>query len=130
MMPLLSSSSLTRDAAAGLAIGPVTGHRIAQIRRRIRQGRYPLDSIALASEIALHDRNDLPTGGAVGSAVEHLLSVAIDRLDHYAVLILQLEFVEQLAAAEIAVTVRASVSEIASMRSAALLKLKGLLDTR
>ncbi len=109
-------------------IGPVSSHRIAQIRRRIRHGRYALDSLSLASEIARHDGYRQPGDGSIGAAVERLLSIAIDRLDHRAALVLQLEFVEQLAAGEIAMTVGASARELALVRSAALLKLKALLD--
>ncbi len=110
------------------ATGPVTGHRIAQIRRRIALGRYPVDSAALASEIAGHDGQGSAHGGSIGNAVVRMLSIAIDRLDHDAALVLQLEFVEQLAGREIAATVGTSADEVAKLRSAALLKLRSLLD--
>lgn len=127
MMPFLPSTSPMGDAGSA-TIGPVMGHRIAQIRRRIRQGRYALDSRTLASEVALHERNDRLTDGVIRTKVEQMLSAAIGQLDYSAMLILQLEFVEQLTAPEIAVTVGASASALASSRQAALLKLKCLLD--
>jgi DNA-directed RNA polymerase specialized sigma24 family protein len=118
------------DAAdATRAIGPVARHRIAQIRRRMRDGRYALDSLALAGEIARSDLAVSPSCGSIAPMVQQLLALAIDRLDQRDALVLQLEFVEQLAAAEIAVTVGTSASELADARKAALLGLKALLDS-
>ena len=117
-----------RTPGAATAIGPVTAHRIRQIRRRIRLGRYPVDSVTLAAEIAGHDSGCAAYRGSVSIGVNRLLSGAIDRLDHAAAMILQLEFIEQLAVHEIAFTVGSSTDAVASARRAALLKLKMLLD--
>ncbi len=129
MKPPLPLSALCSPADYGPAIGPVAGHRIAQIRRRIHGGRYALDSVALAKEIVCFD-GSAPLGcGPTALAVQHLLALALDRLDHRAALVLQLEFVEQLAAREIAATIGTTAEELATVRSAALMQLKALLES-
>lgn len=124
--PPLPSLSCTTDAAA--TIGPVAHHRITQIRRRIRDGRYAIDSMALASEICRFDRPEPIECLSLAPTVNRLLAVAIDRLEEHSALVLQLEFVEQLSAREIAATVGIDADTLAIVRSAGLLKLKALFD--
>lgn len=126
-------------AANGAAVelhmfGPVVADRIARIRARLADGRYPLDVKALAEAlVAIQDREQVAAGigraaiASLSSAVAARLATTLRTMDSGAVLVLQLEFVEQLRSAEIATLVGSDSAAIGAVRRAALGELSGRL---
>lgn len=114
--------------AAHAPIGPVTRHRLMQIRHRLALGHYPLDPLALASEIVALAGDGRSGVHAVQQPAARLLAAAIDRIEPRSVLLLQLEFVEQLRADEIALVMDDGPATIATLRRTALLQLSTCLD--
>jgi hypothetical protein len=111
------------------AFGPVIAHRIARIRARLDGGRYPLDAVTLADAlIGHHDRERAMAAVArpslsVETAVAERLAAAIRGMDVGAMLILQLEFIEQLQGAEIAALFATNIEAIRAVRRSALTEL-------
>lgn len=113
---------------AHAAVGPVTQHRLRQIRRRMALGHYPLDRFSLAAEIVAMAGHDRAGGFALQQHTTRLLAAALDQIDTRSALLLQLEFVEQLSANEISLVMDAGPTELGRLRRSALLHLSACLD--
>lgn len=119
---------------ATVAFGPVIAHRIAKIRARLASGRYPLDVVTLADAlVGYRDRERAamavaPPSRLVGTAVAERLTAAMRAMDGGAMLVLQLEFVEQLHSDEIAALFDTDVATIGAVRRSALNALSGSLS--
>lgn len=129
--PAVAAPDGASDAAT---FGPVTAHRIARIRARLDSGRYPLDVVTLADAlVGYHDRERALAAVArpslsVETAVAERLAAAMRAMDGGAMLVLQLEFVEQLQGAEIAALFGTDVAAIRAVRRSALNELSGRLS--
>ena len=123
------------EATDAAMFGPVIAHRIDRIRARLASGRYPLDVVTLADAlVAYHDRERAVAAVArpslsVETAVAERLAAAMRAMDGGAMLVLQLEFVEQLQGAEIAALFGTDVAAIGAVRRSALNELSGRLST-
>ena len=130
-LPASATDNWPDDAAL---FGLVVAHRIARIRARLASGRYPLDVVTLADAlVGYHHRERAVAAVArpslsVETAVAERLAAAIGAMDGGAMLVLQLEFVEQLQGAEIAALFDTDVAAISAVRRSALNELSGRLS--
>lgn len=129
--PAVTAPDGASDAAT---FGPVIAHRIARIRARLASGRYTLDVVTLADAlVGCHNRERAVAAVArpslsVETAVAERLASAMRAMDGGAMLVLQLEFVEQLQGAEIAALFGTDVEAIGAVRRSALSELSGRLS--
>ncbi len=130
----LSASVGENGVSDATVFGPVIAHRIARIRGRLASGRYPLDVVTLADALVCHHDRERAVAAvarpslAVATAVVERLAAAIRTMDVGAMLVLQLEFIEQLRGAEIAALFGTDVAAISAMRQTALTELSGRLS--
>lgn len=129
----LSAGGRANEAAT--AFGPVIADRIARIRIRLAAGSYAVDVVTLAGVlVGYHDVERMavamavprPTA-AIVDAVTERLALAMGAMDGNAMLVLQLEFVEQLQSEEIAALFGTTRATIVAVRRAALSELSGRL---
>lgn len=131
-LSVVATDDWPREAAV---LGPVIAHRIGRIRARLASGRYPLDVVMLSDAlVGYHDRERAVAAVArpslsVATAVAERLAAAIRTMDAGAMLILQLEFIEQLQSAEIAALFGTDVEAINAVRRSALTELSGRLSS-
>lgn len=129
--PTLAAEDRPNEAAV---FGPVIAHRIARIRARLASGRYPLDVVTLADAlVGYHDRERTVAPVArpplsVGIAVAERLAAVMRVMDGGAMLVLQLEFVEQLRGPEIAALFGTDTAVIGAVRRSALSELSTKLN--
>lgn len=105
-------------------VGPVGADRIALVRRRIAVGRYPVDTVALATELLQFWPR---TSNNLSREACRFLATAIDKLDPALAMALQLLYCEQLGPAGAAVVLGWQPAQIEAARQAGLMRLAMVL---